>query len=117
MLKEDEVDGIPVWLVEAVPNTKESKETGYTKSIAFVRKDNHMVIRQVIFVKKGKRLKYMNVEKLELIDEIWVATEISMSTRKGKKVLHRTHIEFSNVQFNQPLDEGTFTIRRLEKGL
>ena len=117
LLKEDEVDGVPVWLVEAVPNAKESKETGYTKSISFVRKDNHMVIRQVIWVKKGKRLKYMNVDKLESIEGIWVATELSMSTRKGKKTLHKTRIQLSNVLFNQPLDEDTFTIRRLEKGL
>jgi len=117
LMKEDEVDGVPVWLVEAIPNAKESKETGYTKSISFVRKDNHMVIRQVIWVKKGKRLKYMNVDKLESIGGIWVATELTMSTRKGKKILHQTRLQLSNVKFDQPLDEDSFTIRRLEKGL
>lgn len=117
LMKETEVDGIPVWQVEAVPNAKESKETGYTKTISFVRKDNYVVIRSVSWLKKGKRLKYMNVDKLEQIDGIWVPTQITMSTRKGKKTLHKTRIQVSNVKFNQALGDDMFTIRRLEKGI
>ena len=59
----------------------------------------------------------MNVDKLELIDGIWVATEISMTTKRGKKTMHKTKLRNSNVKFGQPLSEGTFTVRRLEKGL
>ena len=100
-----------------MPNAKESKETGYTKTISFVRKDNYVVIRSVSWLKKGKRLKYMNVDKLEQIDGIWVPTQITMSTRKGKKTLHKTLIQVSNVKFNQALGDDMFTIRRLEKGI
>ena len=117
VMDEVDVDGVPVWRVECVPNAEESRDTGYTKSIVYVRKDNHVVIRSVIWVKKGKRLKYMEVKKLESIDGIWVPTEITMSTRKGKKTLHKTRILVSNVQFNQPMDEDMFSLRRLEKGL
>ncbi|MDE0884716.1 MAG: outer membrane lipoprotein-sorting protein [Myxococcota bacterium] len=117
LMKETEVDGIPVWQVEAVPNAKQSKQTGYTKSIHFVRKDNYVVIRSVSWLKKGKRLKYMTVDKLEQIDGIWVPTQITMSTRKGKKTLHKTRLQVSNVMFNQPLADDTFTVRRLEKGI
>ncbi len=117
LMQETDVDGVPVWQIEAIPNAKESKETGYTKSIVFVRKDNNVVIRSVIWLKKGKRLKYMNVDQLEKIEDIWVPTEITMSTRKGKKTLHKTRIQTSNVKFNQPLSEDMFSIRRLEKGI
>ena len=117
LMGEAEVKDVPVWQIESIPNEKESKETGYTKSITFVRQDNHVPIRSVTWLKKGKRLKYMNVDKLELIDGIWVPTEITMTTRKGKKILHKTRLEVSNVKFNQPLEEDMFSIRRLEKGL
>ena len=117
LMGEAEVEDVPVWQIESIPNEKESKETGYTKSITFVRQDNHVAIRSVTWLKKGKRLKYMNVEKLELIDGIWVPTEITMTTRKGKKILHKTRLEVSNVKFNQPLEEDMFSIRRLEKGI
>lgn len=117
LMKETEIDGIPVWQVEAIPNDKEAKETGYTRSITFVRKDNFVPIRSVAFVKKGNRLKYMSVEKLEEIDGVWVPTEISMTTKKGKQVVHKTRLSVSGVQFDQPLEEKNFTIRQLEKGI
>jgi len=118
LLEHSEVRGVPVWVIEAIPRTEEEiDETGYTKTVSFVRKDNYVVIRSVIWVKKGKRLKYMEVKKLESIDGIWVPTEITMSTRKGKKTLHKTRILVSNVKFNQPMDDDMFSLRRLEKGL
>jgi len=117
LMKEVEVDGVATWQIEAIPNEKEIDETGYTKAILFVRKDNFIVIRAVNWVKKGKRLKYMQVKKLEQIDGIWVPTELSMVTKKGKRVLHRTTIRMHNVKFNQDLSEDFCTIRQLEKGL
>jgi outer membrane lipoprotein-sorting protein len=117
LMKESDVNGVKVWQIEAIPNTEEEREeTGYTKSVIFVRQDNDVVIRSVNWVKKGKRLKYMEVKKLELIDEIWVPTEMEMTTRKGKTTVHKTVIRSSNVRFNQDLAESHFSVRKLEKG-
>jgi hypothetical protein len=118
LIKEGDVGGNPVWIVEGIPNTeKEIDETGYTKSIFFVRQDNDVVIRTKNWVKKGSREKYFDVKKLELIDGIWVPTEMHMTTKKGKATLHKTIIKADNVRFNQDLAESQFTVRQLEKGL
>ena len=118
LLQEAEVNGEAVWVVESIPKTKEEiDETGYTKSVVFVRQDNHVVIRSKNWVKKGKRLKYFDVKKLEQIDGIWVPTELTMTTKKGKATVHKSVIKMSNVRFNQDLSEDLFTTRRLEKGL
>lgn len=118
LMKETEVNGHKVWQIESIPRTEEEiDETGYTKSVVFVRQDNFVTIRSVGWRKKGKRLRYMEVHGLELIDGIWVATEISMTTKKGKSTLHKTVLKTSNVKFNQQLAEADFTIRNLEKGL
>ncbi|HKA15510.1 MAG TPA: outer membrane lipoprotein-sorting protein [Myxococcota bacterium] len=117
LMKELDVEGQPVWQIEAVPITEqEQNETGYEKSVLFVRKDNFVVVRSVHWVKKGDRLKYFEVKKLEQIDGIWVATEMDMSTRKGEETLHRTVLSAKNVRFGQPLKEDFFTVRQLEKG-
>ena len=118
LMKETEVGGHPVWQIQSVPTTEREKdETGYTKSVSFVRKDNFVVVRGVNFVKKGSRLKYFEVKKLEQIDGIWVPTEMQMTTKKGKKTLHKTVLRSSNVSFNQNHPEDLFTVRQLEKGL
>jgi hypothetical protein len=118
LMKETEVDGVKVWQIESIPNTEEEiDETGYTKSIVFVRQDNYVVIRSVNWVKKGKRLKYFDVKKLEQVDGIWVPTEMHMTTKKGKATLHKTVLKAHDVRFNQDIDEDMFTVRQLEKGL
>lgn len=118
LVKEDEVEGHRVWLIQAMPRTKNVvDETGYSKSVLFVRQDNHVVVRAVYWVAESDRLKYFDVKRLELIDTIWVATEIHMTTKQGKTILHRTILQYRNVKFNQKHEPDLFTVRRLEKGL
>lgn len=118
LLREDEVADHKVWLVEAVPVSKTVEDRyGFKKSILFVRQDNFMEIRAVHVLQKGKKVKYMEVKKLEKIDGIWVATERWMKTTKNKRTLHNTKLEWNNVRFNQELDESFFSVRQLEKGL
>ena len=89
LMKETEVRGKPVWQIKSVPKSKaEIEESGYTQSVLFVRQDNYVVVRGVRWVHKKKRLKYMDVKKLEQIEGVWVATEMQMTTKSGKKTLH-----------------------------
>jgi outer membrane lipoprotein-sorting protein len=117
LLKEDEVRGSKVWLIEAMPRDKTVRDRyGYDKSVVFVRQDIFMVVRAVHWVRDGNKIKYLDVKQLEQIDGIWMGTELDMKTTKGGETLHRTVMRFSDVKFNQPLDESLFTVRRLEKG-
>jgi hypothetical protein len=117
LLKEDEINGHPVWVIQSVPNDKEEiDETGYTKSIHFVRQDNYVVIRSKAWLKKGRRNKYMEVKELEQIDGIWVPTLVTMVTKKGDQTQHRTVLRTSDTKFDQPLDFDSFSVRGLEAG-
>jgi len=118
LLKEDVLDGIKVWHVEAIPNTQnEIDETGYTKSIHVVRQDNDVMVRTISWLRRGGRMKYYEVKRLEQIEGIWVATEMHMTTRKGDTTLHKTVLDLENVHFDQKIDESRFSVRQLEKGL
>jgi hypothetical protein len=117
LIKEDVLDGVKVWQVEAIPNTpKEIDETGYTKSVYIVRQDNDVMVRAISWLRRGGRLKYYEVKRLEQIDGIWVAMEMHMTTRKGDTTLHKTILKLDNVRFDQPIDESRFSVRQLEKG-
>jgi outer membrane lipoprotein-sorting protein len=118
ILKQAEVRGNKVWLIEAVPASKTIEDRyGYTKSVLFVRQDLFMVVRGVHWVKEGEKLKYFDIKKLEQIDGIWMGTETHMKTNKGKQTIHRSVFKWDNLKFNQDLDEKLFTVRRLEKGI
>lgn len=117
LLKETEVYGHPAWMIESTPrNQKVIDESGYEKSIAIVRKDNHMVIRAINFMTNGKK-KYLDVKKIRQESGIWLIDEMTMTTKKGKRTLHKTVLTFSNVSLNGSIDDNVFTTRRIEKGL
>ncbi len=116
--KEKEVKGIKTWVIWSVPRSKDIiEETGYEKSLLFVRQDNFFVIRALHWVRDGGYKKYMDVKKLDLIDGIWVATEMHVTKKKGKNTVHKTILNLSKIKFNQSLEFDMFTVRRMEKGL
>ena len=118
LMKETDVRGEKVWQIKAVPKSKdEAEKSGYSKSVIFIRQDNYVMIRAVRWVHKKRRNKYIDVKKLENIDGIWVSTETHVTTKTGKKTLHKTILKEKNIRFNQDeVNEDLFTIRRLEKG-
>lgn len=118
LLKESTVGEHEVWIIKSIPvNERVIDQYGYTKTVSFVRKDNFVVIRSVSWEKDINKIKYMNIKKLDLIDGIWVPTEMHMTLRKGKSTIHKTIMRLSNVRFNQDLRNSIFTVRYLEKGV
>ncbi len=117
-LKETEVNGVKTWVIWSIPRSKDiMEETGYEKSLLFVRQDNFFVIRAKQWVCDGGYLKYMDVKNIERIEGIWVATEMHVTKKKGKDTVHKTILKLRDVKFNQNLDYDLFTVRRMEKGL
>lgn len=118
LLKEDKVGEHKVWLIEAVPVSDVVRDRyGYLKSVLFIRQDIFMGVRAVHWLKEGKKIKYQENKGIKQIDGIWVATELHEKTTKNKVTLHRTVMEYSNIKYNQSLDDALFTVRKLEKGI
>jgi hypothetical protein len=116
-IKDTKVYGKDAWMIESTPrNQKTIKESGYTKTLAIIRKDNYMVIRAINYMKNGKK-KYLDLKKIHEQKGIWVVDEMTMTTKKGKKMTHMTILKFNNIKVNDPLKDDLFATRRLEKGL
>ena len=117
LLKETKVRGKEAWMIESTPrNKKVIKESGYTKTVAIVRKDNYVVVRAINFMRNGKK-KYMDIQKLHQQSGVWLADRVTMTTKKGKRMIHKTILNFKNIKLNKSIADSMFTTRRLEKGL
>ncbi len=117
LLKETKVRGHDAWMIEGIPRNKKTiKESGYTKTVAIVRKDNDMVVRAINYMRNGKK-KYLDLKKIHKQKGIWVVDDMTMTTKKGKATIHKTELKFKNIKVNKPLKDDLFTTRRLEKGL
>ncbi len=118
IMKETKVGGHKTWQMLVTPKTdKTIEETGYTKSIVFVRQDNFVIVQALHYIKAGKKLKYMKITSLQEIDGIWSVKKMQMVTKKGKKTIHKTVFEFTDIKYNQDLEESFFSTRTLEKGI
>ena len=116
LLQETTLNEHKLWVIEALPRSEEIiDETGYKRAMLLVRQDNYVVVRGIYWTDQGNKQKYMDMTGLEVIDGIWTPTEMTMTTKRGKQVRHKTVLNFSNIRYNQPLDENLFTIRRLEQ--
>jgi hypothetical protein len=116
--KEMEDRGHKVWVIESIPRSeKVMDETGYSKTWHFIRQDIFFQVRAISWIHKKTALKYLDVKTLEKIDGIWVATEMHIFKKQGKKMLHKTILKLHDVQFDQPLDYDLFTTRKMETGL
>ncbi|MBU1344872.1 MAG: outer membrane lipoprotein-sorting protein [Proteobacteria bacterium] len=116
--KQKKVENADTWVIWCVPRSEQiAEETGYDKVLVFVRQDNFIVTRSLAWEQGTQYLKFFDVETLEKIDEIWVATQVSIIRKKGKSIVHKTILNLENVRFNQDLSESLFTIRKMETGL
>jgi outer membrane lipoprotein-sorting protein len=117
ILKHVKVRGHDTTMIESIPKSQDIiDESGYTKTIGLVREDIDMVVRSIGFLKNGKK-KYLDVTKMHKQDGIWVIDEMTMTTKKGKNTVHKTVLNFDNIQVNPDVSDDMFTTRRLEKGL
>jgi hypothetical protein len=109
---------VPVWQIEVLPKDESIiDETGYTKSIVYIRKDNRMVVRAKHYLKKANKIKYMDVKKIKKISGISFATVTTMTTKKSGKTIHKTVLLISNISMVKSLKEGMFTTRKMTKGI
>ncbi len=117
ILKHVKVRGHDTTMIESTPKTKDViDESGYTKTVGLVREDIDMIVRSIGFLKNGKK-KYLDVTKMHEQDGIWVIDEMTMTTKKGKQTVHKTILNFDNIQVNPEIKDDMFTTRRLQKGL
>ncbi len=107
ILKEEDVDGKPCYVVEVTPKTHRK----YTKYIAWVAKD--LWIQLKIDYYQDKDIYRSGVFKdVRIIDTIPTPFQSEM---QNKKTGHRTELSLENVQYHTHFSDDLFTQRSLER--
>lgn len=116
LLREEIIDGKKMWVIEEIPINKAVEEYhGYTKSINFIGQHNFVIYRAIRWLKRGKRVKYFEAQKVEKIDGIWTKTLIHGKMTKNNRVIHQSIFRHLDVKYNQNLNEKMFSVEQLKK--
>jgi hypothetical protein len=109
MLGDETIDGAACWKIESVP--KQRKSSQYTKSIVWIRRDNHAFARIESYIKDAavRRLDYSDIQNVQ---GIWTARRLEMTDlRRGS----RTRLTLDKLQYNAPMSEDDFTLQALRR--
>jgi outer membrane lipoprotein-sorting protein len=108
-LREEKLDGVPVWVIESTPRFKDS---GYSRRELFVRQDNHQMARANHYDRKGQLLKVGHWEGWwKVMDRRWRARSFRMeNVQSGKS----TMLEVIDVKLGNGYSPSDFSARALE---
>jgi hypothetical protein len=109
MLGEEAVDGATCWKIQSTP--KQSRASQYTRSIVWIRKDNHAWARIDSYVKDDvvRRLDYRNIQNIQ---GVWTARETTMTDLRRGSI---TRLALDEIEYNVPLREEDFTLQALRR--
>lgn len=107
------------WVIESRPKTEKAKnETGYVKSQIWVSKEKMMPLQIKSYIRKGKKIKYIQFKEIKKLDDLWTAHTIVARTTRGKTVESTTILQFSEMSYNNAdVTPELFVQSRLEQGL
>ena len=108
LLKEAELDGKSVYVVESVP--KEPYK-GFARKVSYIDKATYLPLKEEYYNAKGDLTRVFTADKIEEIDGIVTVTRRTMqNVRKGSN----TVVEFTEIKYNVGIPEKIFTERYLK---
>ncbi len=112
----ESIGGMDYYVIESVPANDTLKEdTGYSKKVSWIRKDNFLEGKVDYYDLNGQLLKTqiaVEHQKLESNPERWLAERREMT---NVQTGHKTVFTFDQVKAGIAIDDGSFTTRSLER--
>jgi len=109
-LQDESFEGQDCFVVERIPQYDNS---GYTRQIIWIDKDEYRPLKINFFDRKNSPLKTLVYQKYQkYLDQYWRADALNMVNHQtGKETL----LEFEEYRFQTGLDEGYFSPSRLKR--
>lgn len=109
-VKDDELDGQAMFVIEQIPTDKYS---GYTKQLVWIDKDHYRVHKVEFYDRKGALLKVLTMSDYQLyLDKFWRAMRSNMrNVQTGKS----TDLVVHELRFNTGLKDSDFNKNTLKR--
>lgn len=116
LLRSETSDAQECYVIESIPKTETTKaDSGYSKKITWVRKDNFFESQVEYYDLSGRLLKTQHVSVFKLLEPNpprWTALHREMLNQQTG---HKTLFDFDKVEAGVPIADDLFTTRYLER--
>jgi len=106
LLRTEELDGRPVYVVESKPKTK----TDYVRRLSWIDRERWLPLKEEYFDARGEKVRVFTADRVEQVGGQWTATARTM---KNLQTGHRTETRFDQVKYGVGLQQGLFSERYL----
>lgn len=113
LIGEEKLGEVDCYVIECLPASPQiEKDTGYSKIVRWVRKDNYMILKSDYYSRDGKKFKVLDVEKIEEIEKVLFSTVMTMK----EIISNRTsRMEFKNIKVNTGLKDLLFSETSMDR--
>ncbi len=116
IVKEEEVDGKPCYVIETTPKDATVKtNTGYSKRIGWIQKDNFVTVKAVSYDEAGELLKEAKYSHWKEVDTVKHKWQAGILEAKNLQTGHSTVITIDQFKVNNGVKDDFFTTRYMEQ--
>ena len=116
IVKEEEVDGKPCYVIESTPKDAIVKtNTGYSKRIGWIQKDNFVTVKAVSYDEAGELLKEAKYSHWKEVDTVKHKWQAGILEAKNLQTGHSTVITIDQFKVNNGVKDDFFTTRYMEQ--
>ncbi len=110
IIREEEVGGRPVYVIEGVK--KADQKPSYYRRINWIDKQRKVVLKEKLYAESGRLLKEIKARMVKEIDGRWIPTYqiIDDKLKKGSYTEYRIKV----IEFNLDISEDRFSLRTLK---
>jgi hypothetical protein len=116
LLRTEPLDGQDCYVIESIPRDDNIKrDSGYSKKLTWVRKDNFLETKVEYHDVNGRMLKTQSVTEHKLVEpdtQRWIAMRREMVNHQTK---HKTIFTFDRIEPGVPVADDAFTTRSIER--
>lgn len=115
MLREEADDGMPCYVIESTPISDAIKQnSGYSKRVTWVRKDNFVATRSEFWDEGGQPLKRITAKDIRQVGKNGKYQPMA-SVAENLQTGHKTIIQFDEFKADQNVSASLFSPRNLDK--
>ncbi len=116
IVKEEDVDGKSCYVIESTPKDATVKtNTGYSKRIGWIQKDNFVTVKAVSYDEAGELLKEAKYSHWKEVDTVKHKWQAGILEAKNLQTGHSTVITIDQFKVNNGVKDDFFTTRYMEQ--
>jgi len=109
IIKEEELDGRPCYVLEGI--AREGVKVSYYRRVSWIDKERFIGLKEELYAQSGRILKETKVNKIEEIEGRLIAVDSVMENKLRKDTY--TQFIITQISFNPEIPEETFSLQNL----